>query len=48
MKELNRWFPDGIDTPSLVLIKVHADRIRYWDGEQDGTIENRGAASYQT
>jgi general stress protein 26 len=33
---LKRWWPDGIDTPGLVLIKVHADRAHYWDGEEEG------------
>ena len=25
-------------TPGLVLIKVHADTVQYWDGEDNGTI----------
>jgi general stress protein 26 len=29
---LNAWFVDGLDTPGLVLIKVHADTAEYWDG----------------
>lgn len=37
-KELERYFPDGIDTPNMVLIQVRADRIRYWDGEDEGVI----------
>ena len=37
--DLDRWFPDGIDTPGIVLIKVHADRIEYWDGEDSGTLQ---------
>lgn len=36
--ELDRWFKDGIDTPGVVMIKVHADRIHYWDGEEDGEL----------
>ena len=35
-KGLERWWPDGIDTPGLVLIKVHAARAHYWDGEDEG------------
>jgi len=31
-KDLEIWFKDGVDTPGLVLIKVHAKRIKYWDG----------------
>lgn len=36
--DLDRWFPDGIDTPGIVLIKVHANTLEYWDGEENGTI----------
>ncbi|HEY9138250.1 MAG TPA: pyridoxamine 5'-phosphate oxidase family protein [Terriglobus sp.] len=36
--ELERWFPQGVDTPGLVLIKAHASRITYWDGEEEGTV----------
>lgn len=25
------WFPDGPDTPGVVLIKVNADTAQYWD-----------------
>lgn len=37
-KDLDRWFADGIDTPGLVLIKVRAERIHYWDGEDEGEL----------
>ncbi len=37
-KDLERWWPQGVDTPGLTLIKVHADRIHYWDGEEDGEV----------
>ncbi|CAL1690398.1 hypothetical protein MMB232_00521 [Brevundimonas subvibrioides] len=37
-KGLDRWFPQGIDTPGLVLIKAHASRIAYWDGEDQGDL----------
>ena len=37
-KDLERWFENGVDTPGMVLIKVHADRIHYWDGEDEGEI----------
>jgi general stress protein 26 len=37
-KDLERWFEDGVDTPGLVLIKVHANRIHYWDGESEGEV----------
>jgi len=38
--DLERWFKQGTDTPGLVLIKVHADRLHYWDGENQGEIAN--------
>lgn len=25
------WFPDGPETPGLVLLKIHADTAEYWD-----------------
>lgn len=37
-KELERWWPDGIDTPGLTLVKVHAKRLHYWDGEEEGEL----------
>jgi len=37
-KDLDRWFPDGVDTPGVVLIKVRAERIHYWNGEDAGEI----------
>lgn len=30
-KPLEVWFPDGLDTPGLAMIKVHADTAEYWD-----------------
>lgn len=36
--DLDIWFKDGVDTPGLVLIKVHATRIHYWDGMDEGEI----------
>jgi general stress protein 26 len=37
-KQLDRWFKDGVDTPGLVMIKVHARRVHYWDGMDEGEI----------
>jgi general stress protein 26 len=37
-KSLDRWFPQGTDTPGIVLLKVSAGRIHYWDGEDEGEI----------
>jgi general stress protein 26 len=35
---LDRWFKQGVDTPGLVMVKVVATRIHYWDGEDAGEI----------
>jgi len=37
--ELDRWFKQGADTEGVVLIKVHATRIHYWDGEDEGELQ---------
>lgn len=37
--DLDEWFKEGVDTPGLVLIKVHADRLHYWDGYHEGEID---------
>lgn len=39
VKDLDRWFPDGVDTPAILLIKVSARTIEYWDGEENGRID---------
>lgn len=36
--DMDRWASQGPDTPGLVLIKVHAQSIHYWDGEDQGQI----------
>lgn len=38
-KDLDAWFKQGIDTPGLTLIKVHADRLHYWDGYDEGELD---------
>ena len=38
VKDLDRWFTNGIDTPGLVLIKVHANRVEYWDGDTNDVV----------
>ena len=35
---LNQWFPDGLETEGVAMIKVHAKHVRWWDGEEDGEI----------
>lgn len=37
-KDLDIWFPKGIDTPGIVLIKVHASEIEYWDGDDNEKV----------
>ena len=52
-KDLDTWFKDGIDTPGLTLIKVEAERLRYWHGGEEveldvadkGAAQNQGAES---
>lgn len=35
---LERWFPDGVDTAGMVLIRVHAERVHYWNAEDEGEV----------
>lgn len=37
--KLDRWFPQGVETPGIVLIRVAARRIHWWEGEEAGEIE---------
>ena len=37
--DLDEWFEDGIDTEGLVMIKVDATRIHYWDGMNEGEVK---------
>ena len=41
-KDLDRWFDEGIDTPGLVLIRVEAERLHYWDGYDEGELKLSG------
>ncbi len=38
VKDMEIWFEQGVDTPGLVLIKVVAERIHYWDGKDQGEV----------
>lgn len=38
-KDLDAWFKEGVETPGLVLVKVHAERLHYWDGYSEGEID---------
>lgn len=37
-KGLERWWPQGINTPGIVLIQVTGERAHYWDGEHEGEV----------
>lgn len=43
-EDLDQWFEDGIDTEGVVMIKVSATRVHYWDGEDDGEVKVSGNA----
>lgn len=36
LDELNRWFPKGIETPGICLLKVEAQRVCFWDKKGEG------------
>jgi general stress protein 26 len=36
--ELDNWFEDGADTPGCVMIHIAAERIKYWDGTENGEV----------
>ncbi|MCJ8518655.1 general stress protein 26 [Pseudorhizobium tarimense] len=36
--DLDKWFENGIDTPGVVMIRVDATRLHYWDGMDEGEI----------
>jgi general stress protein 26 len=38
-KDLDIWFKQGIDTPGVVMIHVKAERIKYWQGEDEGEVK---------
>ncbi|MFF5178367.1 pyridoxamine 5'-phosphate oxidase family protein [Micromonospora sp. NPDC000316] len=41
---LKVWFPDGLDTPGLTLIKVHASSAEYWDSPSSTVVNLFGFA----
>jgi general stress protein 26 len=36
--DLDKWFEGGIDSPNIVMIKVKAEQIKFWDGIKHGTV----------
>lgn len=37
--ELDQWFEGGIDAPDIVMIKVKAEHIKFWDGMKHGSVK---------
>ena len=37
-KDLDGWFKQGVDTPGLVMLRIEADRLHYWDGYDEGEL----------
>ncbi|MEU8243766.1 pyridoxamine 5'-phosphate oxidase family protein [Actinoplanes missouriensis] len=35
---LKAWFPDGLDTPNLTLVKVSADTAEYWEAAHSSKV----------
>ncbi|WP_294205368.1 pyridoxamine 5'-phosphate oxidase family protein [uncultured Chryseobacterium sp.] len=33
---LEQWFPEGIDTPGICLLKVSAKRVNFWHKDEEG------------
>lgn len=38
--ELSRWFPEGLETPGICLVKVTASRVKYWHKEEEGEYKS--------
>lgn len=36
---LKQWFPQGVDTPGMVLIHVKGSTVQYWQKNKDGKIK---------
>ena len=46
--DLDNWFKEGIETDGLVLIRVHAQRLHYWDGYHEGEVSLERSGELQT
>ena len=38
VKDLEKWFDQGLDTDGLILIEVSPKRIDWWDGRENGEL----------
>lgn len=38
--DLDRWFPKGVDTPGICLLRVAATRVQFWHKEQEGEYKS--------
>ncbi|RZJ42113.1 MAG: pyridoxamine 5'-phosphate oxidase [Chryseobacterium sp.] len=34
--ELKQWFPEGVETPGICLLKVTSKRVSFWHKEEEG------------
>ncbi|MFB9236244.1 pyridoxamine 5'-phosphate oxidase family protein [Plantactinospora siamensis] len=41
---MKAWFPDGLETPSLTLLRVHATSAEYWDSPNGKVVTLLGFA----
>jgi general stress protein 26 len=39
---LNAWFPDGLETPELCLLKVNVEEAEYWDSSSSTLVQVAG------
>ena len=39
VESLGQWFPQGVDTPGMVLIHVKGNYIQYWQKDKEGKIK---------
>jgi general stress protein 26 len=35
---LKAWFPDGLETPGLTMVKVHAETAEYWEAAHSSKV----------
>jgi general stress protein 26 len=47
-KPLETWFPDGLETQGLALIKVHAETAEYWDAADSKVKQLLGIDFHET